>query len=81
MFERYTPRARRALVLAQEEGRLLGQDFVGSEHILVGLARAEGIAASALVAVGADAEALRRQLRGVASQIECKSLRTQAPHW
>ena len=60
MFERYTPRARRALVLAQEEGRLLGQDFVGSEHILVGLARAEGIAASALVAVGADAEALRR---------------------
>ena len=64
MFERYTPRARRALVLAQEEGRLLGQDFVGSEHILVGLARAEGIAASALVAVGADAEARRRQLRG-----------------
>jgi len=42
MFEHYTPIARRALVLAEEEARFLGQDFVGSEHILAGLARAGG---------------------------------------
>lgn len=63
MFEHYTPRARRALVLAEEEARLLGQDFVGAEHILAGLARAGGRATVALEAVGVDAEVLRQHLR------------------
>ena len=64
MFERYTPRARRALVMAQEEARLLGQNFVGSEHVLVGLARAGGRATAALEAVGVNVEALRQHLEG-----------------
>ncbi len=37
VFERFTDRARRVLVLAQEEARLLGHDFIGTEHILLGL--------------------------------------------
>jgi ATP-dependent Clp protease ATP-binding subunit ClpC len=66
MFEHYTPIARRALVLAEEEARFLGQDFVGSEHILAGLARAGGRATAALEAVGVDAEDLRQQLQASA---------------
>ncbi|EQD41210.1 negative regulator of genetic competence ClpC/mecB [mine drainage metagenome] len=39
MFERFTDRARRVLVLAQESARLLGHDYIGTEHILLGLVR------------------------------------------
>lgn len=49
MFERFTDRARRVLVLAQEEARLLNHNFIGTEHILLGLIHEEeGIAARAL---------------------------------
>jgi ATP-dependent Clp protease ATP-binding subunit ClpC len=46
MFERFTDRARRAVVLAQHEARLLNHDFIGTEHILLGLIReGDGVAA------------------------------------
>src|SRR5579859_575610 len=49
VFERFTDRSRRVLVLAQEEARLLNHSFIGTEHILLGvLAEADGVAATAL---------------------------------
>jgi ATP-dependent Clp protease ATP-binding subunit ClpC len=53
VFERFTDRARRVLVLAQEEARLLNHSFIGTEHILLGLlAEGEGVAAKALGSLG-----------------------------
>jgi len=55
MFERFTDRARRAVVLAQEEARLLNHNYIGTEHMLLGLvAEAEGVAAQVLTAAGLD---------------------------
>lgn len=53
MFERFTDRARRVLVLAQEESRLLGHTFIGTEHLLLGLLHEDtGLAGQALRALG-----------------------------
>ncbi len=66
MFERFTDRARRVLVLAQEEGRHLGHGFVGTEHLLLGLIREEeGIAAKALESLGITLEAARTKVEEV----------------
>lgn len=62
MFERFTDRARRVLVYAQDEARQLDHDFIGPEHLLLGLFRAGGIAATALGQVGADLDAARRRV-------------------
>ena len=60
VFERFTDRARRTLVLAQEEARLLNHPMIGPEHMLLGLlAEADGVAAKALVGAGADLEQAR----------------------
>jgi ATP-dependent Clp protease ATP-binding subunit ClpA len=60
MFERFTDRARRVLVLAQEEARILNHDFIGTEHILLGLLdEGEGVAAKVLTAAGLHAPAVR----------------------
>ncbi len=60
MFERFTDRGRRVLVLAQEEARLLNHNFIGTEHILLGLiGEGEGVAAKALAALGIHLEAVR----------------------
>lgn len=60
MFERFTHRARRVLVLAQEEARLLNHGFIGTEHILLGLIREEeGVAAKALESLGVSLDAAR----------------------
>ncbi len=60
MFERFTDRARRVLVLAQEEARLLNHNFIGTEHILLGLIHeGEGVAANALESLGISLEAVR----------------------
>jgi ATP-dependent Clp protease ATP-binding subunit ClpC len=59
MFERFTDRARRVLVLAQEEARLLNHNFIGTEHILLGLIHeGEGVAAKALESLGVSREAV-----------------------
>jgi ATP-dependent Clp protease ATP-binding subunit ClpA len=53
VFERFTDRARRIVVLAQEDARRLGHNYIGTEHILLGLIRdRDGVAAQALTAVG-----------------------------
>ncbi len=63
MFERFTDRARRVLVLAQEEARLLNHNFIGTEHILLGLIReGEGVAAKALGSFGVSLEAVREKV-------------------
>src|SRR5690349_2104925 len=63
MFERFTDRARRVLVLAQEEARLLNHNFIGTEHILLGLIHeGEGTAAKALESLGITLEAVREKV-------------------
>ncbi len=63
VFERFTDRARRVLVLAQEESRLLNHNFIGTEHILLGLIHeGEGVAAHALLALGVPLEAVRHRV-------------------
>ena len=63
MFERFTDRARRVLVLAQEEARLLGHDYIGTEHILLGLMQeGEGVAAKALEGLGVHIEDMRNRI-------------------
>jgi ATP-dependent Clp protease ATP-binding subunit ClpC len=63
LFERFTDRARRVLVLAQEEARLLNHSFIGTEHILLGLIHeGEGLAAKALEALGISLEAVREKV-------------------
>jgi ATP-dependent Clp protease ATP-binding subunit ClpC len=63
MFERFTERARRVVVLAQEEARMLNHNYIGTEHILLGLIReGEGVAAQVLVKLGADLNRARQQV-------------------
>jgi len=63
LFERFTDRARRVLVLAQEESRLLEHSYIGTEHILLGLIReGDGIAASALLSLGLTTEDVREKV-------------------
>ena len=61
MFERFTDRARRVVVLAQEEARMLNHNYIGTEHILLGLIReGEGVAAQVLQKLGADLTRVRQ---------------------
>jgi ATP-dependent Clp protease ATP-binding subunit ClpC len=63
VFERFTDRARRVVVLAQEEARLLDHDYIGTEHLLLGLIQEqEGVAAKALVVMGVELETVRVQV-------------------
>jgi hypothetical protein len=63
VFERFTDRARRVLVLAQEEARLLNHSFIGTEHILLGLiAERDGLAAEALSRLDISLEAVREEV-------------------
>jgi ATP-dependent Clp protease ATP-binding subunit ClpA len=69
MFERFTDRARRVVVLAQEEARLLSHNYVGTEHLLLGLAHeGQGVAAKALESLGIQLEALRSQVEEIIGQ-------------
>ena len=62
MFERFTDRARRVVVLAQEEARLLNHNYIGTEHILLGLIHeGEGVAAKALESMAAKEFGLKGQ--------------------
>src|SRR5579863_6016344 len=63
MFERFTDRARRVVVLSQEEARRLKQHYIGTEHILLGLlGEADGVAARALAGLGMSLESAREEL-------------------
>jgi ATP-dependent Clp protease ATP-binding subunit ClpC len=66
MFERFTDRARRVVVLAQEEARMFNRDYVGTEHILLALIREEGgVAAQALESLGVTEEGTRQQVEEI----------------
>ncbi|MEV4409757.1 ATP-dependent Clp protease ATP-binding subunit, partial [Actinoplanes sp. NPDC049598] len=69
MFERFTDRARRVVVLAQEEARMLNHNYIGTEHILLGLIHeGEGAAAKALESLGVSLEGVRQQVEQVIGQ-------------
>jgi ATP-dependent Clp protease ATP-binding subunit ClpC len=69
LFERFTDRARRVVVLAQEEARLLNHNYIGTEHILLGLIHeGEGVAAKALESLGISLEAVRNQVEEIIGQ-------------
>ncbi|MDN5618117.1 ATP-dependent Clp protease ATP-binding subunit [Rothia sp. HC945] len=66
MFERFTDRARRVVVLAQEEARMLNHNYIGTEHLLLGLIHeGEGIAAKALESMGVTLSAVREQVQDI----------------
>ena len=66
MFERFTDGARRAVVLAQEEARLLDHNYIGTEHLLLGLIETrEGIASTALVALGVGGPRVREAVESI----------------
>ncbi len=66
MFERFTDRARRVVVLAQEEARMLNHDHIGTEHLLLGLIdEGQGVAAEALESLGISLEAVRREVEEI----------------
>jgi ATP-dependent Clp protease ATP-binding subunit ClpA len=69
MFERFTDQARRVVVLAQEEARLLNHNYVGTEHLLLGLIHeGQGVAAKALELLGIRLEAVRAQVEEIIGQ-------------
>jgi ATP-dependent Clp protease ATP-binding subunit ClpC len=66
MFERFSDRARRVVVAAQEEARALGHDYIGTEHLLLGLIHeGGGVGAKALESLGIDADGLRERVVGI----------------
>jgi len=69
MFERFTDRAQRVMVLAQDEARLLNHNYIGTEHLLLGLVHeGGGVAGKALEQLGISHEAVRAQVEGVIGQ-------------
>jgi ATP-dependent Clp protease ATP-binding subunit ClpC len=69
MFERFTDRARRVVVLAQEEARMLNHNYIGTEHILLGLIHeGEGVAAKSLESLGVSLESVRSQVEEIIGQ-------------
>ncbi|HLS44246.1 MAG TPA: Clp protease N-terminal domain-containing protein, partial [Ornithinicoccus sp.] len=69
MFERFTDRARRVVVLAQEEARMLNHNYIGTEHILLGLIHeGEGVAAKALETLDISLDAVREQVQEIIGQ-------------
>ncbi len=66
MFERFTDRARRVVVLAQEEAKNLNHNYIGTEHVLLGLIREEeGVAAQALETLGISLDEVRDQVKDI----------------
>jgi ATP-dependent Clp protease ATP-binding subunit ClpC len=71
VFERFTDRARRVVVFAQEEARLLNHNHIGTEHILLGLLREEeGVAAKALASMDISLKIVRGQVEEIIGQGE-----------
>jgi ATP-dependent Clp protease ATP-binding subunit ClpC len=71
MFERFTDRSRRVVVLAQEEARMLDHSYIGTEHILLALIREDGgVAAQALESLGITEEAARQQVEEITGRGE-----------
>ncbi|MEN9706802.1 MAG: hypothetical protein RIS31_368, partial [Actinomycetota bacterium] len=66
MFEKFTDKARRVVVLAQEEAKMLNHNYIGTEHLLLGLIHeGEGVAAKALEALDISLESVRQQVQEI----------------
>lgn len=75
MFERFTDRARRVVVLAQEEARMLNHNYIGTEHILLGLIReGDGVGAQVLVKLGAELTVVRQKVIQLLSGYQGKTI-------
>ena len=69
MFERFTERARKVVVKAQDEARLLKQNYIGTEHLLLGLIdEVDGIAARTLVEMGLSLDEIRAAVKSVVTE-------------
>src|SRR3984885_15190594 len=80
MFERFTDRSRRVVVLAQEEARMLNHDYVGTEHVLLGLIREDGgVAARALELLGINEAAGRQQVGEIGGRGQAGPARGHLP--
>lgn len=86
MFERFTDDARRVIVLAQEECRLLDHDHVGTEHILLGLLHEGGLprrqtrAGKVLASLNLSLETVRKQVREIGGEVDLLPSRTSPSH-
>jgi ATP-dependent Clp protease ATP-binding subunit ClpC len=80
MFERFTDRARRVVVLAQEEARALGHGYIGTEHILLGILReSDGVGARALESLGITLTAVRQEVEQMIGQGDPSELPSHIP--
>jgi DNA-binding NarL/FixJ family response regulator/uncharacterized RmlC-like cupin family protein len=68
VFERFTDEGRRVVVLAQEEARMLNHDYMGTEHLLLGLVQGQGVGGEALESLGISLQAVREQVREIIGQ-------------
>ena len=81
MFEKFTDRARRVIVLAQEEARLLNHDYIGTEHLLLGLIHeGEGVAARALESLGISLEDVRQNVEEMIGRGAARAVRAYPVH-
>ena len=81
MFERFTDRARRVVVLAQEEARMLDHNYIGTEHILLGLIHEhESVAAEALMSLGISLDAVRQAVVEIIGQGHAAAVRAHPVH-
>ena len=81
MFERFTDRARRVVVLAQEEARMLGHNYIGTEHLLLGLIHeGEGVAAKALASLGISLDAMRQAVEDIIGRGAAGAVRAHPVH-
>ena len=63
MFDRFTERARKVIILAKEEAKRFNHDYIGTEHILLGLVReGEGVAAAVLASFGLSPDKIRLEV-------------------
>src|SRR5581483_3306384 len=78
VFDRFTERARNVVSVAQEEARGLGHNYIGTEHLLLGLLRGEGVANRVLHDFGFEVDAVRAQVEEIAGRGD-EPLRDQIP--
>ena len=81
MFERFTERARQVIVLAQEEARVLRHNYIGTEHLLLGLLReADGVAARVLGSLEVTLEEVRGDVARIVGEGDSESAGTDPLH-